>query len=89
MLCSNKWSTKSTLLQAEKHRLRSRLDCEPSGLYRKLLSLNYFLGLAQSDVHSGSWALSCYFLLFGVWCLLLVACSVLLVACCLLLVASC
>ena len=45
--------------------MRSRLDCQPHWLIPKNVLSNYFLGLAQSDVHSGSWALSCFFSPFG------------------------
>ena len=43
----------------KKNCLRSRLDCEPHWLIPKHVLSNYFLGLAQSDAHSGSRALSC------------------------------
>ena len=43
--------------------MRSRLDCEPHWLIPKNVLSNYFLGFAQSDVHSGSWALSCFLFL--------------------------
>ena len=37
------------------------LIASPIGLYRKMFSLIIFLLFAQSDVHSGSWALSGFF----------------------------
>ena len=56
----------STVSQAEKHSLRSWLDCEPQWLIPKNVLSNYFLGLAQSDVHSGSRALFCFIIIFAI-----------------------